>query len=169
MRSAAAKAGRATATVVLLLLVGTTACGRPGGPGPGDVPSGATPAGTASAEPSPAADAASQGDRGGSASYSQGGDPVGQVPEPPVDTGDPETTGVGSTPSDDFPTLVPSCTGPSGEMTACPTSASTTPTPESSPSPSPDEPEGAGQSGPSQRSGRSDAAPGLTPAASGTR
>ncbi|MEU7205660.1 hypothetical protein [Streptomyces sp. NPDC045470] len=154
MRSAAAKAGRATATVVLVLLATTTACGRSGGTGPGDVPPGAGTGGAASSVSGsgasdgggpgapgasaggPGAGDGSHGAGGGSAAYSQGGDPITPLSQPPEDTGSPETIGVGDTPSQGHETPVPSCTDSTGQQVSCRVDDSSPPAGEAAPGPS---------------------------------
>ncbi len=148
MRSAAAKAGRFTAAVALMVLAGVTACGQPGGgtTGPGGAPTGtASPAGSQGGG-APASDGPGGGDHGDGggnggggggnpASYSQGGDPVKPVPQPATDTEKPETTGVGVTPSPGFPTTGSSCNETPGDEAGCPDTDSPSPTDDSSTGP----------------------------------
>ncbi len=72
----------------------------------------------------------------GSAAYSQGGDPVAPVSQPPEDTGVPETYGVGDTPSQGHESPAPSCTDSAGRKISCRADDSSPPTEESAPSPS---------------------------------
>ncbi|MFH8747663.1 hypothetical protein ACH4GK_27705 [Streptomyces rimosus] len=86
------------------------------------------------------------------------------MPQPSTDTDEPEPTGVGNTPSGGFPTIVPSCTGPSGEETTCSDTDSPSPTDTSSPSPTTGGAEGQTDLSPQPDTSR----PGPTPPASGT-
>ncbi|WP_206505777.1 hypothetical protein [Streptomyces chrestomyceticus] len=107
-----------------------------GGPGAhGSSAGGPSAGGPGAGDGSGGAGDGSHGAGGGSAAYSQGGDPITPVSQPPEDTGNPETIGVGDTPSQGHESPVPSCSNSAGQKVSCRVGDSP-PTDEVSPGPS---------------------------------